>query len=341
MNKKHCMRICVLFVAGVLASITLLDVPGAASCFSWPGPSANYVNLAVHRIDRPFLPQFDFRADLDVIIPDVVGVVTSVTVTTGGGMVLELEQEDSTTWFSDVLFADLTAVTTMLHGTWEIVIAAADLSTTTFTLDASLLKESDFFATTTGVCPPNDSTDVQPDVVFSWIDPTVGVKPGPDLLGVCVEGPSGIVQEDDSLTGTLTITDTSWSPPMGLEAGTNSFSVGYLRFASFVEQFLMDALLTVTSGSIKWGDSPFAPPGYPVTTPFVVLGSTTHVDFEVICKGDIHGDGTINVLDLIDLLLCFGQPAVPGCEAEDVNGDGSVNVLDLIELLLAFGTACP
>ena len=59
------------------------------------------------------------------------------------------------------------------------------------------------------------------------------------------------------------------------------------------------------------------------------------------CPWDINGDGNINVLDLIDLLLCFGQPAVPGCEAEDINGDGTVNVLDLIELLLAFGTSCP
>ncbi len=30
-----------------------------------------------------------------------------------------------------------------------------------------------------------------------------------------------------------------------------------------------------------------------------------------------------------------------GCESEDVNGDGTANVLDLIDLLLAFGTACP
>ena len=45
--------------------------------------------------------------------------------------------------------------------------------------------------------------------------------------------------------------------------------------------------------------------------------------------------------DLIDLLLCFGQPATPPCNAADVNGDGQVNVLDLIELPLAFGTASP
>ena len=56
--------------------------------------------------------------------------------------------------------------------------------------------------------------------------------------------------------------------------------------------------------------------------------------------GDINNDGVVNVLDLIDLLLCFGQPAVPGCEAEDVNDDGVVNVLDLIDLLLDFGLNC-
>ena len=59
------------------------------------------------------------------------------------------------------------------------------------------------------------------------------------------------------------------------------------------------------------------------------------------CPEDVNGDGDINVLDLIDLLLCFGLPAVPGCEDEDVNGDGNVNVLDLIDLLLLFGTPCP
>ncbi len=59
------------------------------------------------------------------------------------------------------------------------------------------------------------------------------------------------------------------------------------------------------------------------------------------CTADVNGDGFINVLDLIDLLLCFGQPAIPGCVGEDINEDGNVNVLDLIELLLAFGDVCP
>ena len=69
-------------------------------------------------------------------------------------------------------------------------------------------------------------------------------------------------------------------------------------------------------------------------------------DFQVdrficLCPTDINGDGATNVLDLIELLLCFGQPATPPCDAADINTDATVNVLDLIELLLAFGTACP
>ena len=60
------------------------------------------------------------------------------------------------------------------------------------------------------------------------------------------------------------------------------------------------------------------------------------------CPEDVNGDGAINVLDLIDLLLCFGSLANPPCDTgQDVNCDGTVNVLDLIELLLVFGQPCP
>ena len=59
------------------------------------------------------------------------------------------------------------------------------------------------------------------------------------------------------------------------------------------------------------------------------------------CATDVNVDGVIDVLDLIDLLLCFGQPGLPPCDQADIDGDGSVDVLDLIELLLDFGTSCP
>ena len=60
------------------------------------------------------------------------------------------------------------------------------------------------------------------------------------------------------------------------------------------------------------------------------------------CPQDVTGDGVVNVLDLIQLLLCFGQPVTPPCDTgQDTNGDGAVNVLDLIDVLLAFGQGCP
>jgi len=60
------------------------------------------------------------------------------------------------------------------------------------------------------------------------------------------------------------------------------------------------------------------------------------------CPADITGNGVVDADDLVILLDPgnFGQvaPVAPGA---DVNGDGTVNVLDLIALLLEFGTSCP
>ncbi len=59
-----------------------------------------------------------------------------------------------------------------------------------------------------------------------------------------------------------------------------------------------------------------------------------------LCSEDVNDDGVTDVLDLIDLLLCFGQPATPPCDTgQDINGDGDIDVLDLIELLLTSTTA--
>ncbi len=44
------------------------------------------------------------------------------------------------------------------------------------------------------------------------------------------------------------------------------------------------------------------------------------------------------VLDLIEMLLCYGQPAAGGCESADINDDGVVNILDVTELLLEWGS---
>lgn len=54
------------------------------------------------------------------------------------------------------------------------------------------------------------------------------------------------------------------------------------------------------------------------------------------CSEDLTGDGTVDVLDLLDMLTAWGPN--PG-HAADLNGDDVVNVLDLLELLTAWG-AC-
>ncbi|MCH7634672.1 MAG: trypsin-like serine protease, partial [Proteobacteria bacterium] len=59
------------------------------------------------------------------------------------------------------------------------------------------------------------------------------------------------------------------------------------------------------------------------------------------CPTDINGDGVVNIIDWIEVLLCFGQPAVPGCEAQDIDEDGAITVLDLIDVILDLGVVCP
>ena len=56
---------------------------------------------------------------------------------------------------------------------------------------------------------------------------------------------------------------------------------------------------------------------------------------------DLTGDGMVNVLDLIEMLSCYGQTAVGGCASADLTDDGVINVLDLIALLLDFGSPAP
>ncbi len=88
-----------------------------------------------------------------------------------------------------------------------------------------------------------------------------------------------------------------------------------------------------------------APPGYYMLFIVNQLGVPSVAQFLQVVPplaADVNGDGAVDVLDLIDLLLCFGDPAMPPCDTgQDVNGDGDVNVLDLIDLLLAFGKGCP
>ncbi len=61
-------------------------------------------------------------------------------------------------------------------------------------------------------------------------------------------------------------------------------------------------------------------------------------DVEVVCAGDLDGDGAIGIVELLFLLAHWGAcPAPPEPCPVDLNGDGSVGIGDLLLLLAGWG----
>ena len=53
---------------------------------------------------------------------------------------------------------------------------------------------------------------------------------------------------------------------------------------------------------------------------------------QTCCVGDIDGDGTVGVIDLLAIIGAWGGPCVG-----DINGDGTVDVIDLLAIIGAWG----
>ncbi len=62
-------------------------------------------------------------------------------------------------------------------------------------------------------------------------------------------------------------------------------------------------------------------------------------DYSCQCPGDLNGDGSVTVADVLILLSGFGCVAPPEC-ASDATGDGFTNVSDLLLILSVFGNVC-
>ena len=313
--------------AGLMAALGWAILQSTAAAQSpAPGPS-NYVDLFVTRADDTDCPLCQFYFSINVVIPGVAG-VSGVMIETGDGQVLAPGDDGGGIWSEDLSFLDFDAMKPVLEGTWTVMITGASPSTSTFAFNAAGLSVGDFFATPTGVVPANGSTGVHANVDFSWNDPTPGATA--DLLIVIVEGASEMAQEDNSINGTLTLTSTTWDPPLDLELGVNEFIVGYLDFP-------VDNLVSPlsTPDSIIWGDSPFAPLDYRSSTPLLMLGSFTRVAFNV-CPWDCgDGDGNVGIVDFLALLSQWGMTGT-SC---DFDG-GGVGITDFLELLANWGP-CP
>ena len=59
-----------------------------------------------------------------------------------------------------------------------------------------------------------------------------------------------------------------------------------------------------------------------------------NVPDECECAGDVDGDGTVNIDDIIEVILAWGAT---GSNAADLDGDGTVGLQDLVLVLNFYG----
>lgn len=232
-----------------------------------------FVEMAIFRADDALFPSTAFFVDFSVELDDPS--VTDVTLATPGAT-FPLELADGS-WENDFGFMSFGDLQSAIDGPFTVtVVGGALASTSTFGFDANELVDGDFYMASVVQNPQHGEMAVASDVTFQWTDPT-GLDT-PLFLEVEVEpddGPGG--QSDDSITGTLLVTDTSWQPPMALADGDYEFDVIYGN----VDSSPFTSTLQVTSGSITWGGSPNAPLGYPAETPLLAIGADTVIGFTV------------------------------------------------------------
>jgi len=61
------------------------------------------------------------------------------------------------------------------------------------------------------------------------------------------------------------------------------------------------------------------------------MGAFEFEDGNCSIAGDINMDGSVNILDIINVANCILSDCSDPCS--DLNGDGSINILDIINLV--------
>ncbi|MGB2844498.1 MAG: cohesin domain-containing protein [Candidatus Aminicenantaceae bacterium] len=151
-----------------------------------------------------------------------------------------------------------------------------------------------------------------------------GIKVGADAGGLLE-----LVLDDDAVTAVnsegklvVMLVDTTLATPMTAGTEKELFNV---KFTVDENAELGDVPITLANVSL-------ATIVDTVATEILVStqdGKVTIVEFQ---KGDVSGDGNVNIFDLLDLLKVLSGSGTAG-GAVDVNGDGDINIFDLLELL--------
>ncbi len=239
----------------------------------------NYVEVFTARSDNPSNPTQAFVAEVEIELADLTD-VTAVSVM-AGSTPLTLEEIGDGRWSAEVEYTNLDALRTGLDGTWTITITATPSSTSTFAFSALSLSDADYFATPTGLNPAHGAIDVPANQSFSWIDPATDPTNPPYVFGAAVGSETGGAEQEglSAPFGSLAPGATTFDPPLSLGPGLHFFEVFYIK----VDSSLVTPLV-VTTGTITWGNSPFAPTAmpfgpWPASTPLTVLDAFTEFAF--------------------------------------------------------------
>ena len=155
-------------------------------------------------------------------------------------------------------------------------------------------------------------------------------------------GRDGVIQDIEVMGTDLGNTED------GLEQGTaGNFPLGTLRIDAYSSARLVDMhdndTLGQDAGEAFYCDT-LVVDGYLDTNGYkvyaneiVINGSVSNDDDVVIINpptpGDLNGDSTVDVLDLLLVIADWGTCPAEGCSNADITGDGVVDVLDLLAIL--------
>ena len=95
-------------------------------------------------------------------------------------------------------------------------------------------------------------------------------------------------------------------------------------------------VIAVKASTLTLSDALFTDRAGETAVPHVENAKITELPASDKLKGDVNGDGTVNIADLVLVASNLGKT---GQNAADVNGDGQVNIADLVLVAGALGNA--